>query len=150
MRRPCVSPRPSVRRLRLLLPGALLAGALSPATSWGCAACYGQSDSPLAAGMNWGILSLLGFIVFVLGGVAGFFIFLARRSATLGASIRAKEEPSGLELLEAAHDDLGIGRSVERPRNVARQHRHRRLLWAMAPLRRKHAMLPPGRLSSPR
>jgi hypothetical protein len=35
--------------------------------------------------MNWGILSLLGMIVVVLGGVAGFFIFLARRSAVLAA-----------------------------------------------------------------
>ena len=48
-----------------------------------CAACYGQSDSPMAAGMNWGIMSLLGMIVVVLGGVAAFFIFLARRSAAL-------------------------------------------------------------------
>ena len=57
--------------------------ALVPVSGWACAACYGQSDSPLAAGMNWGILSLLGFILFVLGGVAGFFFFLARKSAAL-------------------------------------------------------------------
>ena len=57
--------------------------ALFPRAGWACAACYGQSDSPMAAGMNWGIVSLLGMIVVVLGGVAGFFIFLARRSATL-------------------------------------------------------------------
>ena len=48
-----------------------------------CAACYGQSDSPMAAGMNWGILSLLGMIFLVLGGVAGFFVFLMRRSAAM-------------------------------------------------------------------
>ena len=46
-----------------------------------CAACYGQSDSPLAAGMNWGIFSLLGTIIFVLGAVVAFFVYLARRSA---------------------------------------------------------------------
>jgi hypothetical protein len=39
----------------------------------------------MAAGMNWGILSLLGMIVVVLGGVATFFILLARRSAVLAA-----------------------------------------------------------------
>jgi len=51
-------------------------------TLWfACAACYGQSDSAMAAGMNWGILSLLVVILGVLGGVAGFFIFLARRAA---------------------------------------------------------------------
>ncbi len=62
-----------------------LAGAalLVPQSGWACAACYGQSDSPLAAGMNWGILSLLGMIVFVLGAVAGFFLFLARRAAAM-------------------------------------------------------------------
>jgi len=48
-----------------------------------CAACFGQSDSAMAAGMNWGILSLLVIIVSVLGGVAGFFIFLARRAAVV-------------------------------------------------------------------
>src|SRR6266478_2793281 len=48
-----------------------------------CAACYGQSDSAMAAGMNWGILSLLTVIVFVLGGVAGFSVFLARRASSI-------------------------------------------------------------------
>ena len=60
--------------------------ALVPRQTWACAACYGQSDSAMAAGMNWGILSLLGMIVVVLGSVAGFFVFLARRSAMLAKS----------------------------------------------------------------
>ena len=51
-----------------------------------CAACYGQSDSPLAAGMNWGILSLLVVIVGVLGGVAAFFVVLARRAARVSTA----------------------------------------------------------------
>jgi hypothetical protein len=46
-----------------------------------CAACYGQSDSPLAHGLNWGILSLLGVVVPVLGGIAAFFIFIAKKAA---------------------------------------------------------------------
>lgn len=50
-----------------------------------CAACYGQSDSPLAAGMNWGIMSLLGFIGSVLGAVAAFFIYIVRRSNRMAA-----------------------------------------------------------------
>jgi len=33
--------------------------------------------------MNWGIASLLGTILLVLGGIAGFFVSLARRSAAL-------------------------------------------------------------------
>lgn len=68
------------------VPGAALTAVLTPGSAWACAACYGQSDSSMAAGMNWGILSLLGIIVFVLGGVAGFFVFLARRSVRLAAA----------------------------------------------------------------
>ena len=54
--------------------------ALAPHSVLACAACYGQSDSPMAAGMNWGIISLLIMIGAVLVGVAGFFVFLIRRS----------------------------------------------------------------------
>jgi hypothetical protein len=43
----------------------------------------------MAAGMNWGILTLLAMIVVVLGGVAGFFIFLARRSTGLATNSEA-------------------------------------------------------------
>ena len=46
-----------------------------------CSACFGQSDSPMAHGLNWGIASLLGVVVPVLGGIAAFFIFIARKSA---------------------------------------------------------------------
>ena len=46
-----------------------------------CATCFGQSDSELAKGMNWGILSLLALVVFVLGGISAFFIYLAKRAA---------------------------------------------------------------------
>ena len=48
-----------------------------------CAACYGQSDAPMAHGMNWGIMSLLAIIGMVLACVAGFFVYLARRSAAM-------------------------------------------------------------------
>ena len=47
-----------------------------------CSACYGASDSPLAKGMNWGILSLLGIVVCVLGTFATFFVYLAKKSVT--------------------------------------------------------------------
>jgi hypothetical protein len=45
-----------------------------------CTACYGQSDSSLAKGMNMGIFVLLGFIGMVLMGVSGFFVFIVRRA----------------------------------------------------------------------
>jgi hypothetical protein len=74
---------------------ALLAAAaltlLHPPSLWACAACYGQSDSPLAAGMNWGILSLLGTIGLVLGGVASFFVYLARKAAASSPQVTATE-----------------------------------------------------------
>ena len=44
----------------------------------------------MAAGMNWGIFSLLAVIVTVLGGIAAFFVFLARRAAKLAAAPAAK------------------------------------------------------------
>lgn len=78
----------SSRRVLALLFGILIA----PPTSWACTACFGQSDSPLAAGMNWGIMSLLGFIVFVLGAVAAFFVFLGWRSAKLSPMQTAAEQ----------------------------------------------------------
>ena len=62
-----------------------LALVLQPNSLRACAACAGQSDSAMAQGMNWGIFSLLGVIVTVLGGVAAFFVYLARRSAALAA-----------------------------------------------------------------
>ena len=53
-----------------------------PRTVAACATCFGQSDSPLAEGMNWGIFALLVVIVTVLAGVASFFVFLARRAGS--------------------------------------------------------------------
>jgi hypothetical protein len=52
-----------------------------PQPVWACAACYGQSDSAMAVGMNWGIFVLLGVIGVVLTGVAAFFVFVAARPA---------------------------------------------------------------------
>jgi hypothetical protein len=65
---------------RLLAPAAVF-WALHPQGLFACAACFGKSDSPMARGMNMGIFSLLAVVVTVLSGVAGFFIYLARRSA---------------------------------------------------------------------
>ena len=67
--------------MRLLFCALIIGLALLPGPVLGCAACYGQTDSPLAEGMNWGIFSLLGVVVAVLGGIATFFIYLARRAA---------------------------------------------------------------------
>lgn len=65
---------------------ALLATALWPTSAFACAACFGASDSKLAVGMNWGILSLLVVVVGVLVAFAAFFVYLAKRSAAFPAS----------------------------------------------------------------
>ena len=58
-----------------------------------CATCFGASDSPMAQGMNLGILSLLGVIGFVLMGVVAFFGYLAWRVSRHGASHLDDELP---------------------------------------------------------
>lgn len=80
--------------LKRLFVLALVACAFCPASALACAACFGKSDSPLADGMNMGILALLGVITAVLCGFAGFFIFLGRQSAKHHARL------SGTELAE--------------------------------------------------
>lgn len=73
-----------MKKLGLTVRLALVSGALAaltPTSAWACAACYGASDSPMAKGMNWGILTLLGCIGLVLGGVAAFALYLSRRAA---------------------------------------------------------------------
>jgi hypothetical protein len=57
----------------LLLPNSLLA----------CAVCYGQSDSPLAKGMNWGIAVLMCCILSVLCSIVVFFVHVGRQSSKL-------------------------------------------------------------------
>jgi len=63
----------------------------APSSLFACAACYGQADGPMARAMNWGILSLLGVIVLVLAGVAGFFVFLVKRGAAAAMPVPMAE-----------------------------------------------------------
>jgi uncharacterized membrane protein (DUF4010 family) len=66
------------RRLaRLTLSAALV---LAPRAALACPVCFGQSDSPLAKGVNMGVLFLLGTVTLVLIGFASFMIYLARRA----------------------------------------------------------------------
>jgi len=51
-----------------------------PESLFACATCYGASDSPLAQGMNWGIMTLLVVVFTVLCGIVGFFVHVGRRS----------------------------------------------------------------------
>ncbi len=60
--------------------------AVHPAPVFACAACYGQSDSPLASGVTWGILTLLAVVAAVLGSIVTFFVYIHKKSATLATS----------------------------------------------------------------
>lgn len=72
-----------IKKLSLL---AVLFALVATQSASACATCYGASDSPLAQGMNWGIMVLLGFISFVLLGVSAFFIYIVRRANALEAA----------------------------------------------------------------
>jgi len=81
-------------RISKLICAALAAALACPAQPlFACAMCYGaKTDSPLAAGMNWGIMSLLVVVVFVLSSVASFFIYLAKRASAAAKALPAKNE----------------------------------------------------------
>jgi len=51
-----------------------------------CAVCMGASDSPLAAGMNAGVLVLLAVTLTVLGAFGGAILAFVRRAARTPAS----------------------------------------------------------------
>jgi len=73
-----------IRRKSLLvycIAGAFLSLFSAPVLA--CTACFGQSDSSMARGMNMGIFALLLVITSVLCAIAGFFVFVARRTAQM-------------------------------------------------------------------
>jgi hypothetical protein len=84
-------------QIKLLQCGLVMGLVAQPRLVLACAACYGQDSGPMAQGMNWGILSLLVIIVSVLASVAGFFIYLANRSATLPAPNQGEQQLAGTE-----------------------------------------------------
>ena len=53
-----------------------------------CAVCFGDPDSPMAKGVVWGVLVLVGIVSFVLAGVAGTALFWLHRSRHLPAQDR--------------------------------------------------------------
>ncbi len=61
----------------LLIAFALL---LAPRVALACPVCFGQSDSPMAQGVNMGIYFMLGTIGVVLLGFAAFIVYLVRRA----------------------------------------------------------------------
>ena len=74
-----------VKPLFVLLSAATVLALTTPCAQ-ACAACFGKSDSNMAQGMNMGIFALLLVITSVLCGIAGFFVYVARRTAHLEES----------------------------------------------------------------
>ncbi|RMD93558.1 MAG: hypothetical protein D6814_15485 [Calditrichaeota bacterium] len=66
-----------LRTMSLLVPGLW---ALWPGLAQACPVCYGAPDSPLTAGMNLAILTMIGIIGFILSSFVIFFIYLRRRA----------------------------------------------------------------------
>ena len=52
----------------------------TPQTVWACPVCFGDPNSSMSIGANWGIFVLLGIIGGVLAAFASFFIYLLKRS----------------------------------------------------------------------
>jgi len=46
----------------------------------------------MAHGLNWGIFSLLVVVVVMLSGIASFFVYLAKRSASSAAGMNQKPD----------------------------------------------------------
>ena len=91
------------RRLRKTIAGAIVAGCIGAAPSaLACATCYGESDSPLAAGVNWGIMTMIVVAYSVLFSIIGFFVFVARRAAA-AAALEAKEAETPENAVEEIH-----------------------------------------------
>jgi hypothetical protein len=58
----------------------LLVLVVMPHSASACAVCFGNSDSPWAKALNWGILVLLFVVLTVLGGIVAFFMHMAKRA----------------------------------------------------------------------
>ena len=67
---------------RKFLLATVLAGG-APTSLFACAACYGKSDSPLAVGMNYGILTLLGVVLCVVSVFVVCFVNIVRKSEAM-------------------------------------------------------------------
>lgn len=72
-------------RIKLLCLALALA-ALAPQPAAACAVCMGGPEDPVTQSIGLGILFLLAVIGSVLAGIAGFFVYIVRRSALLAAS----------------------------------------------------------------
>ncbi len=77
--------------LSVVVAAAIVAAA--PDDAWACATCFGDPDSLMAKGTRAGVFVLVGFIGFVLFGVAGVSVFWFHRSRHLPAANATEHKP---------------------------------------------------------
>jgi hypothetical protein len=70
---------------------------LVPQTALACPVCFGENDSPLALGINYGILAMLVIIGGLWAAFGSFFIYLRRRARL----VESGALPSGGDLVDA-------------------------------------------------
>ena len=78
-----------------------------------CAACYGESDSPMAEGMNAGIFVLLIIVGGTLAAIAGFFLFIMRRTRIVAARDKLLRNPKLLGIRT-----LDLSKNTSLPRQI--------------------------------
>lgn len=77
----------------------LMVSMVSSPKAQACAACFGQSDDPMAHGMNAGIFSLLAVVGVVLLGFFAFMIYLVMRGSKYSGVMEKRAEEIRLEML---------------------------------------------------
>jgi p-aminobenzoyl-glutamate transporter AbgT len=77
---------------RTVLAGAAAVAWLAlPQAAVACATCYGASDSPMTAGMNNAILTLIGVVGLVYVGIGKVILEFRRRSRKLAEKATARQ-----------------------------------------------------------
>ena len=76
---------------------ATLALLVAPRLALACPVCFGQTDSPLAAAMNTGIIFMLVVVAGMLASFAAFFIYLMRRARLVARQADTVEHGRYLE-----------------------------------------------------
>jgi hypothetical protein len=92
------------RHTLLLLAAAWL---LTPLPTWGCAACFGASDSSMARGLNMGIFALLAVVGCVFGGALAFVVYLGRKAS------QAPSAPTDPTLLAGTNESSAVDTGEE-------------------------------------
>lgn len=77
----------NVTKISIAAGGLAAAGGLWAPRTLACAACFGQSDSAQAHGINAGIFALLAFVALFWAAMGSFFVFIVRRNRALGNAL---------------------------------------------------------------